>query len=183
MSEIKAEGLRHVYSVGTPFEKVAIDNINVLIPHGQLVGIIGHTGSGKSTFIQHLNGLLKPTAGKVCCDGQDINASKQITHDVRFKVGLVFQYPEYQLFEETVYKDIAFGPKNMGQAEITTELLALDANGKYAAVLCSDGVKLFTQSMSPTGTGQNTAGVRDVAARLKGDVLLVSPSFAEIRSF
>jgi energy-coupling factor transport system ATP-binding protein len=117
MSEIKAEGLRHVYSVGTPFEKVAIDNINVTIPHGQLVGIIGHTGSGKSTFIQHLNGLLEAHAGKVYCDGQDINATKQITHDVRFKVGLVFQYPEYQLFEETVYKDIAFGPKNMKLSE------------------------------------------------------------------
>lgn len=120
MSEIKAENLRHVYSAGTPFEKVAIDGINVTIPQGQLVGIIGHTGSGKSTFIQHLNALLQPSSGRVFCGGQDINADKISRRDVKWKVGLVFQYPEYQLFEETVYKDIAFGPRNMklGEEEI-----------------------------------------------------------------
>ena len=117
MSVIKAEDLRHVYSVGTPFEKVAIDNINIEIPHGQLVGLIGHTGSGKSTFIQHLNGLLKPSSGRVLCDGEDINLTKESRRDVRRKVGLVFQYPEHQLFEETVFADIAFGPKNMGLGE------------------------------------------------------------------
>lgn len=110
---IRAEALQHIYSAGTPFEKIAIEGINVDIEPGALVGIIGHTGSGKSTFIQHLNGLLKPTSGTVCFDGQDIHRSKEATRDVRFSVGLVFQYPEYQLFEETVYKDIAFGPKNM----------------------------------------------------------------------
>lgn len=110
---IRAEALRHVYSAGTPFEKVAIDQINLDLAPGQFVGIIGHTGSGKSTFIQHLNGLLKPTSGTVYFDGGDIHRSKEATRDVRFSVGLVFQYPEYQLFEETVYKDIAFGPKNM----------------------------------------------------------------------
>ena len=114
MSEIKVSGLSHVYSADTPFEKIAIDNVNVEIPHGQLVGLIGHTGSGKSTFIQHLNGLLVPTSGTVLVDSVDINSNKTAARDVRFKVGLVFQYPEYQLFEETVYKDIAFGPKNMG---------------------------------------------------------------------
>jgi len=149
MSEIRAEGLRHVYSVGTPFEKVAIDNINVLIPHGQLVGIIGHTGSGKSTFIQHLNGLLKPTAGKVFCDGQDINASKQITHDVRFKVGLVFQYPEYQLFEETVYKDIAFGPKNMKLSEEE-----IDQHVREAARFVGVDEELFERSPLELSGGQ-----------------------------
>lgn len=114
MSDIKVSGLRHVYSAGTPFEKVAIDDINIEIPHGQFVGLIGHTGSGKSTFIQHLNALLKPTSGTVTVDGENINADKISAKNVRYKVGLVFQYPEYQLFEETVYADIAFGPKNMG---------------------------------------------------------------------
>ena len=120
MSDIKVSALRHVYSAGTPFEKVAIDDINIEIPHGQLVGLIGHTGSGKSTFIQHLNALLKPSSGTVMVDGEDINADKMTAKNVRHKVGLVFQYPEYQLFEETVYADIAFGPKNMGlnEAEI-----------------------------------------------------------------
>ena len=117
MSILKAEGLTHVYSQGTPFEKVAIDHMSLELNAGELVGIIGHTGSGKSTFIQHLNGLLKPTEGTVFFDGTDIHSSKAVTRDVRFKVGLVFQYPEYQLFEETVFKDIAFGPKNMGLTE------------------------------------------------------------------
>ena len=111
---VRAEALRHVYSAGTPFEKVAIDGIDLSLTAGQLVGVIGHTGSGKSTFIQHLNGLLKPTSGAVYFEEQDIHRSKEATRDVRFSVGLVFQYPEYQLFEETVYKDIAFGPGNMG---------------------------------------------------------------------
>ena len=113
MAEIKVEGLRHVYSAGTPFEKVAIEDVSLTIPQGQLVGVIGHTGSGKSTFIQHLNALLQPTEGKVFVGGQDINASKYTRRDVKWQVGLVFQYPEYQLFEETVYRDIAFGPRNM----------------------------------------------------------------------
>ncbi len=110
---ISTENLRHLYSEGTPFEHVAIDNINFSAEKGDLIGIIGHTGSGKSTFIQHLNGLMRPTSGKVLFNGQDIFESKSVTREVRFHVGLVFQYPEYQLFEETVYKDIAFGPKNM----------------------------------------------------------------------
>ncbi|MBP3539910.1 MAG: ATP-binding cassette domain-containing protein, partial [Oscillospiraceae bacterium] len=113
MSEIKVEGLSHVYSAGTPFERTAINNISVTIPHGQLVGIIGHTGSGKSTFVQHLNALLQPTSGTIYCGGKDINEDKFSRKAVKGEVGIVFQYPEYQLFEETVYKDIAFGPKNM----------------------------------------------------------------------
>lgn len=117
---IRADALRHVYSAGTPFEKVAIDQISLSFDAGEFIGIIGHTGSGKSTFIQHLNGLLKPTSGTVLFEGEDIHRSREATRDVRFSVGLVFQYPEYQLFEETVYQDIAFGPKNMklGQEEI-----------------------------------------------------------------
>ena len=114
---IKIENLTYKYSVGTPFEKVAVDNVNLEIEGGEVIGVIGHTGSGKSTLIQHLNGLLKPTSGKIYLDGMDIWADKSKLRQVRFDVGLVFQYPEYQLFEETVYKDIAFGPKNMGLTE------------------------------------------------------------------
>ena len=110
---LKAEHLTHVYSPGTPFEMTAIEDINLEISRGEIIAIIGHTGSGKSTLIQHLNGLVKPTSGKIFFGGVDITSSKVSTKDVRCKVGLVFQYPEYQLFEETVYKDIAFGPKNM----------------------------------------------------------------------
>ena len=109
--------MTHVYSKGTPFEHTAIENINFQAEKGEFIGFIGHTGSGKSTLIQHLNGLIKPTSGKVLFDGEDIYASKERTHAIRFKIGLVFQYPEYQLFEETVYKDIAFGPKNMKLSE------------------------------------------------------------------
>ncbi len=114
MAIIKTENLTHLYSQGTPFQKTAIDDINIEIEEGELVGVIGHTGSGKSTLIQHLNGLLKPNSGKIYIDGVDIWESKAILQKIRFKVGLVFQYPEYQLFEETVYKDIAFGPSNLG---------------------------------------------------------------------
>lgn len=113
MPTITAENIKHTYSIGTPFESIALDNINVTIEQGEFVGIIGHTGSGKSTFVQHLNGLLEPTEGKLLHDGIDINKDKKIRHNARFKVGLVFQYPEYQLFEDTVYRDVAFGPKNM----------------------------------------------------------------------
>lgn len=111
---IKTENLTHIYSPGTPFEHSAIKNVNLEIERGEFIGVIGHTGSGKSTLIQHLNGLLKPDSGRVLFNGEDIWADKKKLRGVRFKVGLVFQYPEYQLFEETVYKDIAFGPINMG---------------------------------------------------------------------
>lgn len=114
MAVIKTEHLSHVYSEGTPFVKMAIQDVNLSIEEGEMVGVIGHTGSGKSTLIQHLNGLLKPTGGRVLLDGEDIWADPKKIRSVRFRVGLVFQYPEYQLFEETVYRDIAFGPTNMG---------------------------------------------------------------------
>ncbi len=117
MYAIKTENLKYVYSEGTPFEKTAINNINLEIEKGVLAGIIGHTGSGKSTLIQHFNGLMKPSSGKIFIDGQDIWENKENIRQVRFKVGLVFQYPEYQLFEETVYKDIAFGVRNMKLSE------------------------------------------------------------------
>ena len=111
---LKVEDLEYVYSAGTPFEHKALDRVSFSVDRGEFIGIIGHTGSGKSTLMQQLNGLLKPTSGKVILDGKDIWTDKATTRQARFRVGLVFQYPEYQLFEETVYKDIAFGPKNMG---------------------------------------------------------------------
>ena len=111
---LKIENLNYIYSKGTPFEHQALDNVNFSVERGEFIGIIGHTGSGKSTLMQHMNGLLKPTSGKILLDGVDIWSDKKLTRQARFRVGLVFQYPEYQLFEETCYKDIAFGPKNMG---------------------------------------------------------------------
>jgi len=114
MPLIRTEKLTHTYSVGTPFEHVAVCDVDFAAQKGEYIGIIGATGSGKSTFIQHLNGLLKPTSGQVFYNGQDIHESKRQTRETRFKVGLVFQYPEYQLFEATVFDDIAFGPRNMG---------------------------------------------------------------------
>ena len=103
MAVIKIENLTHVYSQGTPFEKVAVSNVNLEIEQGEFVGVIGHTGSGKSTLIQHINGLVAPTSGKIYIDGQDLWQDKVQRHAIRFKVGLVFQYPEYQLFEQTIY--------------------------------------------------------------------------------
>jgi energy-coupling factor transport system ATP-binding protein len=114
---IKTENLTYTYGLGTPFEKTAVKDVNIEIEEGELCGIIGHTGSGKSTLIQHLNGLIKPTSGSIYIDGQDIWSKAVKIRDIRFKVGLVFQYPEYQIFEDTVFKDIAFGPKNMGLSE------------------------------------------------------------------
>lgn len=113
MAILETQNLTYKYSVGTPFEKVAIEDISISVEKGDFIGIIGHTGSGKSTLVQHLNGLLKPTSGTILLDGKDIHSDKNFTRQARFKVGLCFQYPEYQLFENTVYEDIAFGPKNM----------------------------------------------------------------------
>ena len=114
---IEVRDLTHIYSIGTPFEHTAVKNLSFSVEKGELLGIIGHTGSGKSTLIQHLNGLLKPTSGDVLLGGESIWRDKKTTRAARFRVGLVFQYPEYQLFEETVYRDISFGPKNMGLPE------------------------------------------------------------------
>ena len=111
---IRIELLTHTYSAGTPFQRSAVDGVELDIMPGEFLGVIGHTGSGKSTLIQHLNGLLKPTQGHIYLNGKDIWADPKQIRQVRIQVGLVFQYPEYQLFEETVYKDIAFGPGNMG---------------------------------------------------------------------
>ena len=133
---IKIENLVHVYMPKSPFEKVALNNVNIEINEGEFVALIGHTGSGKSTLIQHMNGLLKPTSGRIVVDGEDITKDGVKLTDIRKKVGLVFQYPEYQLFEETIEKDIEFGPSNLGLSddEITKRLVShsMEDVGKLA---------------------------------------------------
>ena len=126
---LEIKNLTYTYSAGTPFEHTALDNISFQVNRGEFIGIIGHTGSGKSTLMQQLNGLLKPTAGTVMLDGKDIWSDKKLTRQARFRVGLVFQYPEYQLFEETVYQDIAFGPRNMGLDEKEIDRRVREAAG------------------------------------------------------
>ena len=149
MSILKTEDLTFIYSQGTPYAHTAVDHVNIEFEKGELVGIIGHTGSGKSTLIQQFNGLLKPTSGRVFVDGTDIWADPSKIRDVRFKVGLVFQYPEYQLFEETVYKDISFGPKNMG-----IEGAELDSRIKEAAAFVGLGEELLEKSPFELSGGQ-----------------------------
>ena len=126
---LEVKNLNYIYSIGTPFEHKALDNVSFSVVPGEFIGIIGHTGSGKSTLMQQLNGLLKPTSGEVLLDGADIWSDKKLTRQARFRVGLVFQYPAYQLFEETVYRDIAFGPKNMGLSEAEIDRRVREAAG------------------------------------------------------
>ena len=172
MSEIRVENLCHVYSSGTPFEKTAIENIDLTIPQGQLVGLIGHTGSGKSTFIQHLNALLAPSSGRVLCGGQDINRDKKARHDVKWEVGLVFQYPEYQLFEETVYADIAFGPKNM---ELSKN--QIDERVREAACFVGVDEELFQRSPLELSGGQKRRiAIAGVIAMRPGVLILDEPT-------
>ena len=149
MAVIKTEGLTYVYGEGTPFRKVAVDHVDLEIEKGDFAGIIGHTGSGKSTLIQHFNGLLKPTSGAVYIDGERLWDDKAKLRPVRFKVGLVFQYPEYQLFEETVAKDIAFGPKNMGLDEGE-----IDRRVKESAELVGLSEKVMQKSPFELSGGQ-----------------------------
>lgn len=124
---LELKNLSYVYGTGTPFEKTAVNNVSLSIEKGEFIGIMGHTGSGKSTLVQMLNGLMKPTSGQVLLDGEDIWANPKDIRKIRFKVGMVFQYPEYQLFEETVAKDIAFGPTNMGESGAELEKAVNDA--------------------------------------------------------
>lgn len=127
MSQLEIKNLSYIYSSESSIEKKALDNININIEKGEFIGLIGHTGSGKSTFIKQLNGLLKPTQGEVLLDGHNIWENPKEIRDIRFKVGMIFQYPEHQLFEDTVYNDIAFGPKNMGLIPEEIEKKVLDA--------------------------------------------------------
>ena len=172
MAEIRTEGLRHVYSAGTPFEHTAIEQIDLTIPQGQMVAVIGRTGSGKSTFIQHLNALLPPTEGKVFCDGVDINTNKFTRRDVKWQVGLVFQYPEYQLFEETVRSDIAFGPKNM---KLSSE--EIDARVREAARFADVEERLFERSPLELSGGQKRRiAIAGVIALRPGVLILDEPT-------
>lgn len=139
---LRVENLTHTYSAGTPFQRSAVDGMNLTVMPGEFLGIIGHTGSGKSTLIQHLNGLLKPTEGHVYLNGQDIWANPKEIRKVRFQVGLVFQYPEYQLFEETVQRDVAYGVKNMGMGEKE----ALERADEAMALVGLDPVKFRDKS-------------------------------------
>lgn len=133
MALLKTENLSYIYGEGTPFCVTALDKVNIEIEKGEIFAVIGHTGSGKSTLMQLLNGLLKPTSGRVLIDGEDIRSSKAKKLETRFRVGLCFQYPEYQLFENTVYEDIAFGPKNMGLSEAEVDKSVRDA-AKYVGI-------------------------------------------------
>lgn len=211
MSVIKTENLTYTYSIGTPFEKTAVDNVNLDIEEGEFVGIIGHTGSGKSTLIQHLNGLVKPTSGKVLIDGEDIWSKDVKIRDIRFKVGLVFQYPEYQIFEETVYKDIAFGPKNMGLSDDeidrrikeTAELVGLHRENlekspfelsggqkrrvAIAGVMAMEPKVLIldepTAGLDPKGRDKILGQIKEYHRQKKSTVLLVSHSMEDVAKF
>ena len=211
MPIIKTENLTYTYSAGTPFEKNAVENVSLEIEEGELVGIIGHTGSGKSTLIQHFNGLVKPTKGKVFIDGQDIWDKDCKIRDIRFKVGLVFQYPEYQIFEETVYKDIAFGPKNMGldDEEIDrriheiSELVGLKKENlqkspfelsggqkrrvAIAGVMAMEPKVLIldepTAGLDPKGRDKILGQIKEYHQQKKSTVLLVSHSMEDVAKF
>ena len=211
MAIIKTENLTYVYSQGTPFEKTAVNNVSIEIEKGEFTGIIGHTGSGKSTLIQHFNGLLKPTSGRIYLDGQDIWEDKSKIRQVRFRVGLVFQYPEYQIFEETVYKDIAFGPKNMRLSEheidrrvrqtaaavgISEELLGkspfeLSGGEKrrvaIAGVMAMEPEVLIldepTAGLDPKGRGIILEQIKEYHRNMGCTVLLVSHSMEDVARY
>lgn len=165
---LETRELTHVYSAGTPFEHVAIEGINLSFRAGELVGVIGHTGSGKSTLIQHLNGLLKPSAGQVLFKGENIWKDKKFTHSIRGRVGLVFQYPEYQLFEESCWKDIAFGPKNQG---ISGD--ELDARVRRAAGFVGIGAELLEKSPFDLSGGQKRRVAIAGVIAMEPDVLIL----------
>ena len=165
---IEVKDLTHVYSAGTPFEHTAIEHIDLSFRAGELVGVIGHTGSGKSTLIQHLNGLLKPTSGQVLFKGEDIWKDKKFTHAIRGRVGLVFQYPEYQLFEESCWKDIAFGPRNQGIGGDE-----LDARVRRAAGFVGIGEELLEKSPFDLSGGQKRRVAIAGVIAMEPDVLIL----------
>lgn len=205
---LQVEDLTYIYSIGTPFEHKALDQVSFSINPGEFVGIIGHTGSGKSTLMQQLNGLLKPTSGRVLLDGQDIWSDKKLTRAARFRVGLVFQYPEYQLFEETVYKDIAFGPTNMGLSkeeidrrvreaagfvgltEKQLEVSPFDLSGgqkrrvAIAGVIAMEPEVLIldepTAGLDPVGREEILGNIRAYRAANNAAVLMVSHSMEDV---
>ncbi|MBR2521080.1 MAG: energy-coupling factor transporter ATPase [Oscillospiraceae bacterium] len=165
---IETQKLTHIYSKGTPFEHLALDGVDFSVDPGEFVAVIGQTGSGKSTLIQHLNGLLQPDSGKVLFNGQDIWSSKAFNNSIRFKVGLVFQYPEYQLFEETVFKDISFGPRNMGLSPSEIEERVYEAAGFVG--LTED--QLAKSPFDLSGGGKRRAAIAGVIA-MRPEVLIL----------
>ena len=169
---IKLENVTVRYGEGTPFALTALDGINLDFPAGCVCGIIGHTGSGKSTLAQLLNGLLQPTRGKVLFKGEDINRSKQSVNDIRFKVGLVFQYPEYQLFEETVEKDIAFGPHNMSLSEAEISKRVADA-ARFCGI---DSEMLAASPFEISGGQKRRAAIAGVIAMSPEVLVLDEPT-------
>ena len=205
---LQIQNLTHTYSAGTPFQRSAVEDVSFSVSPGEFLGVIGHTGSGKSTLIQHLNGLLKPTSGRVLVEGQDIWASKAATREARFQVGLVFQYPEYQLFEETVYKDIAFGPKNMGLTEADIDRRVRDAAAfvglpdsslevspfelsggqkrrvAIAGVIAMEPSVLIldepTAGLDPVGVEQILGNIRDYHQAKNATIIIVSHSMEEM---
>ena len=207
---LEIQDLSHVYSADTPFERAALRDVSLSIQRGEFVGLIGHTGSGKSTLIQHFNGLLKPTSGCVLFDGEDIWKDVKFTREIRFKVGLVFQYPEHQLFEETVYQDISFGPKNMGlseeeirarveraaqfvgitDAELQKSPFDLSGGQKrraaIAGVIAMEPDVLIldepTAGLDPRGRESILQNIRDYQAAQHAAVVMVSHSMEEIAS-
>ena len=207
---LEIQNLSHVYSADTPFERAALRDVSLSIQRGDFVGLIGHTGSGKSTLIQHFNGLLKPTSGRVLFDGEDIWKDVKFTREIRFKVGLVFQYPEHQLFEETVYQDISFGPKNMGlseeeirarveraaqfvgitDAELQKSPFDLSGGQKrraaIAGVIAMEPDVLIldepTAGLDPRGRESILQNIRDYQAAQHAAVVMVSHSMEEIAS-
>jgi len=205
---LKVVHLTHTYGIGTPFERSAVEDMSFDVADGEFLGIIGHTGSGKSTLIQHLNGLLKPNSGKILLEGKDIWAEPKKIRNVRFRVGLVFQYPEYQLFEETVYKDIAFGPANMGKTgdeldrcvreaarlvgirddQLEKSPFELSGGQKrrvaLAGVLAMEPRVLIldepTAGLDPAGRENLLANIRDYHRNKNGTVIMVSHSMEEV---
>ena len=207
---LETKKLTHTYGIGTPFRSDAITDIDLAVYPGEFVGIIGHTGSGKSTLIQHLNGLLKPTSGDILLNGKSIWSDKRYTREARFQVGLVFQYPEYQLFEETVYKDIAFGPTNMGLSSEEIDRRVHRAAGfvgipeenlrkspfelsggqkrrvAIAGVIAMEPEVLIldepTAGLDPAGREGILANIRDYQQAQQATVIMVSHSMEEIAS-
>ena len=205
---LQIKHLTHTYGVGTPFQRSAVEDMSFEVREGEFLGIMGHTGSGKSTLIQHLNGLLKPTSGQVLLAGKDIWAAPKKIREVRFRVGLVFQYPEYQLFEETVYKDIAFGPANMGRTgaeldrcvreaarlvgirdeQLDKSPFELSGGQKrrvaLAGVLAMEPDVLVldepTAGLDPAGRENLMANIRDYHRNKQKTIVLVSHSMDEI---
>ena len=212
MNEIlRIENLSYVYGKGTPFEKIALDNVSVSFEKGKITGLIGHTGSGKSTLVNLLNGLNKPTSGKVYLDGKDIWENPKEITKIRFKVGLVMQYPEYQLFDETVRADIGFGPRNLGLSDIEVEERVVEA-ARFAGVSAdlldkspfelSGGQKRRVAiagiiamrpdvlvldepaaGLDPRGRREILGSLRDYADRMNASVILVSHSMEDMAHY